>query len=297
MNRLVVILPAVVSLLAACSIPAGSAGPTRMPSERDPSCADTEPLPVLTARARRVVLVTIDGLGSDLVGEDTPVLNRLAAAGHYSPQAYTVLPSLTLPAHMSIATGTTPEEHGVTWNGVVANPPPLARRTVFDVLRAEGKQAALFSGKPKLAQLVPGGVAPARTHKSDDAAVVDDALRYLDRHDPDLLWVHLPSVDRKGHSSGWGSERQRRALQRADAQLGRLVDAYEALGRDAGTAWIVTADHGGHEQHHREGEPVDRQVPWIASGAGLRAVRLPPVCVRETGPAALQLLGLPGLER
>jgi predicted AlkP superfamily pyrophosphatase or phosphodiesterase len=66
----------------------------------------------------RVVVVTIDGIRpSDCLRY--PTLKRLSQEGAFAPApdgALSVLPSVTYPAHTSIATGDYPDRHGITTN-------------------------------------------------------------------------------------------------------------------------------------------------------------------------------------
>jgi predicted AlkP superfamily pyrophosphatase or phosphodiesterase len=71
---------------------------------------------------RRVVLVTIDGLMPDVylrpdaLGLAVPTLRRFVAEGAYSEGTLSVFPSVTYPAHTSIATGVRPSRHGIYTN-------------------------------------------------------------------------------------------------------------------------------------------------------------------------------------
>lgn len=75
-----------------------------------------------TAAVRRVVLVTIDGLMPDMYlrpdahGLRVPTLRRFVAEGAYSEGTLSVFPSVTYPAHTSIATGVRPSRHGIYTN-------------------------------------------------------------------------------------------------------------------------------------------------------------------------------------
>lgn len=80
----------------------------------------TEPTP--PGPARRVIVVTIDGLMPETYtnpaahGLSVPVLRRLRTEGASSDGALSVYPSLTYPAHTSIASGVVPARHGVVSN-------------------------------------------------------------------------------------------------------------------------------------------------------------------------------------
>ena len=69
----------------------------------------------------RVILISIDGLRSDIVNnpafaENHPYLARLMAEGEYCANVQTVFPSLTYPSHTSMITGVMPDKHGIVNN-------------------------------------------------------------------------------------------------------------------------------------------------------------------------------------
>ena len=74
------------------------------------------------ATPRHVVLVTIDGMRGDYLGNaDTyqlriPNLRRLMREGSYSPRTLSVYPTLTGTAHTALVTGTGAMKHGVLGN-------------------------------------------------------------------------------------------------------------------------------------------------------------------------------------
>ena len=62
---------------------------------------------------------------------------------------------------------------------------------------------------------------------------------------------------------------------------------------------IVSADHGGHARGHSGALPSDREIPWIASGPGVRRgyhIRSA-VSTMDTAATALAALGLSPLTR
>ena len=67
-------------------------------------------------RAKPVVVLNVVGLTHDMLGSDTPHLQRLAADGFACPLG-TVLPAVTCSAQATILTGTLPHEHGIVANG------------------------------------------------------------------------------------------------------------------------------------------------------------------------------------
>ncbi len=73
----------------------------------------------LNAPARHVVLISIDALRPEFFLESTwpaPTLQRLASGGALIPRLRSVTPSLTYPAHATLATGALPARHGIVYN-------------------------------------------------------------------------------------------------------------------------------------------------------------------------------------
>jgi Type I phosphodiesterase / nucleotide pyrophosphatase len=70
------------------------------------------------------------------------------------------------------------------------------------------------------------------------------ALHILRTLRPELMLVHLIEHDHWQHEDGPGSPAANDALERDDAQLGRLLDALKELKLDAETLVVVVSDHG-----------------------------------------------------
>src|SRR4051812_25097984 len=78
------------------------------------------PPPPVATLAARVLIISIDGLPPDvLLRANAPNLGSLMAAGSFSLFARTIPYAYTLPAHVSMLTGASPEKHGVTWNDYI----------------------------------------------------------------------------------------------------------------------------------------------------------------------------------
>ena len=129
--------------------------------------------------------------------------------------------------------------------------------------------------------------------KRSDGEVMEEALEHLYSQRPNLMFVHLPDVDRAGHFAGWTSGRQRQTLQEADRLVGRLVEAIETLEIRYSTVLIVTADHGGQDRHHKNIKDTDVvNVPWIVWGDSIEPRMISPVSITATANTTLRLLGI-----
>ena len=92
---------------------------------------------------KKVNLILVDGMTpASLSACESPVFPELRRASRYTLAARTVMPSVTLPCHMSLFHSVPPERHGTVTNVHVPQVRPV--RGIIDVLRAAGKFSASF---------------------------------------------------------------------------------------------------------------------------------------------------------
>ena len=278
------------------------ATPAALPAQVARAARSTVPaVDAPAARARHVVVISIDGLRPDAIeraGADN--LRRLMREGAWSLRAETILPSKTLPSHTSMLTGVPPEVHGITWNeDEVGSMGTVGVPTVFDVAEERGLTTAAFFGKAKFRHLIRRGGSPGwRSAPRGDEVfragiVTQQVEQYLRFRTPDLLFVHLADPDQAGHRYGWMSWPYRMAVRSADEAVGRVVRASERA-FEGDVVVIVTADHGGQGHGHGSADEVDVRIPWIAWGRGIAPGELPyTVHTYDTAATALWVLGVP----
>ena len=81
----------------------------------------------------KVMLVLIDGMRPDsLPAVDHPFYHELLKTSRYSLRMQTVMPSVTLPCHMSLFHSVTPERHGILTNTYVPQVRPVNGLSSFD---------------------------------------------------------------------------------------------------------------------------------------------------------------------
>ena len=254
----------------------------------------------------RVVVISIDGLRPDrLLLADTPVIHALIKGGAYTFWAKTTAVSITLPSHVSMLTGMTPNKHGITWNTDLPFSSPVypAFPTIFETAKLGGYTTALVTGKSKFGPLTKPGtldfVFMPEKNLAEDSLVADEAVKVIHRLKPDLLFIHFPTVDGAGHKFGWGSPEQLAAIGQADMAVGRVVAALEEMDLRKSTLIIVTSDHGGQGLVHGPEDARSRHIPWIANGPGVRPgfdlTQIAELEVRteDTACTVLYLLGAP----
>ena len=246
----------------------GTAHATRAAAE-----PTTRPVPAI----ERAVVISIDGCRPDvLLRAKTPNVHHLMETGSYSFWARTTALAITLPSHTSMLTGLVPRRHEIEWNIDLPLMHPVYPKgqTLFEVAKRAGYTTAMAAGKSKFSTLAKPGTldwayVPEST-TSEDPEVVDHAVEMIADHKPQVLFVHLPSTDNVGHAVGWGTHAQIAAVEQADAQIGRLVDALREAEVLDHTFILVTADHGGAGRSHGPDDARSRHIPWIANGPGIR---------------------------
>lgn len=250
-----------------------------------------------TTNIQHVVIITIDGLRPDaLVAADAPMLDSLILAGAYSPNAQTIKISETLPSHASMVTGVLPERHTILWGVPYIGWPGLNGSTVFSLAHEAGLSTAMVFGKDKLHYLVlPNSVDQCLGSDTHDTEVKDNAVKVIQTGLPNLLFVHFPDVDRVGHGFGWMSLNQFYAITFVDNLIAELMLELKNGGYLENTLVIITADHGGHGLRHGDDSPIDRTIPWLALGPGVKpGVTLGSnINTFDTAATALYALGLP----
>lgn len=262
-----------------------------------------------TASARgvvtdHVVVISIDGLRPDAIERfGAQTLLRLMREGSYTLNAKTIMPSRTLPSHTSMLTGEEPDQHGITWNRNELDEhghdhPGVP--TVFAQARSQGFRTAAFFSKGKFNHLaVPNSLdhaeVPEGNGKWKAARTVATMERYLAREQPNLLFVHLMEPDAAGHTFSWMSWPYGRAVRKADAAVGRILQAADRTFGEGRYTVIVTADHGGSGWDHGSSDPRDVTIPWIVWGEGVEAggELADGVRTMDTAATALWLLGVP----
>ncbi|MBU6334328.1 MAG: alkaline phosphatase family protein [Chloroflexi bacterium] len=241
-----------------------------------------------------IILVMVDGVRPDaLDATPCPTFAALRARGASTLHAQSVMPSVTLPCHMSIFHSVPPARHGITDNLYL----PMARPVtgLVERLRHHGHRSAFIHNWEPLRDLnrpetlaLSYYVEPPYTHQYDNDVATQAARVIADgRHT--FVFAYLGGVDVAGHAFGWMSSGYLEQLRHLDADLGTIIAAVPA---DATV--IVQADHGGHERTHGTASPEDMTIPWMACGPRIRAgyTIAGPVSLLDTAPTIAHLLGI-----
>ncbi|MCS7197171.1 MAG: alkaline phosphatase family protein [Candidatus Bipolaricaulota bacterium] len=210
-----------------------------------------------------VFVIVVDGLRPDALRRaQTPNIDRLWQSGLYSWTAQTVMPSTTLPAIASLLSGVSPERHQILWNYWAPERGRITVPTIFEIAQREHISTVAFVSKRKLEQLF-SPQTPLFVLNTDARGLIEEAIEYIVKHRPRLVFLHLSDVDDAGHRSGWMTVKQFQAIERVDEAIGLLLASLEESHILESSVIIVTADHGGHGRIHGTDDPRDTTIPWI----------------------------------
>jgi choline-sulfatase len=274
----------------------------------------TAPPPAAPGVRPSILLVTLDTTRADAIGPEangivTPSFNALAARGRRFRQAYATAPE-TLPSHSSMMTGLYPAGHGIHENArtLPDTHPVLAVR-----LRQAGYRTAAFVSSFVLTRRF--GLARGFDRYDDDlpergversaVQTTDRALALLNETStaPVFLWVHYfdphtPYLPAEPYRAQYAKQPYLGEIAAVDAQLGRLVQAFEQHAPGP-VAVIVAADHGeglgdhGEAQHGHLLYQSTMHVPLVVMGPDIAAsVTDTPVSTRRIFHTVLDLAGL-----
>ena len=211
--------------------------------------------------APTVILLSWDGLRHDYLDRvSLPGLERLAKDGVRAGRLTTVRPSDTFPSHVSLATGTYPDRHGIVGNVFIdrdlgryqmsSDTRWLQAEPLWISAERQGVTSATYfwvgseqdwRGQRSRYRHAPfDGSRP----EQDKAAQIVEWLRLPAAERPRLIMSYWRGADRVGHRYGPASKRVDRALAQQDQVLQDLLAELDALDRWDTLTLILVSDHG-----------------------------------------------------
>lgn len=216
---------------------------------------------------KKVLLIVADGMRPDALAQcGRPFAAKLAENSLYTYAASSVMPSVTLPCHMTMFHGVTPERHGILSNTYVPQVRPV--KGLCETLKAAGKTSAMLYSWEELRDLSrPGYVLSyaefvsgnPRGYGYSNEKLTERAIDILRGDDaPDFTFLYFGSPDAAGHGHGWMSESYLEAVAHSVDCTERVISW---LGDDFTV--IFTSDHGGHNRSHGTDMPEDMVIPMF----------------------------------
>ncbi|MEQ8858205.1 MAG: ectonucleotide pyrophosphatase/phosphodiesterase [Pseudomonadales bacterium] len=265
----------------------------------------------VAAPASSVVVLSWDGVRHDYPDRaGLPNLERLASDGVRAGRLIPVYPSNTFPGHVSLATGTYPDTHGIVDNVFVDAERGLYRYSAeADWIEAEPLWiAAERQGVPAATYFWVGSESDWRGQGTrfriapfdgdrPESEKVDQILEWLalpPEERPRLIMSYWAGADGEGHDHGSESSGVMAQLEAQDLQLGRLLAGMDALDLWDRTTLILVSDHGMTDVSRY----VDLSARLEAAGVPARVMGGAVANVYLDDPADLEraLVAIAGLE-
>jgi len=214
----------------------------------------------------------------------TPNLKQMVKEGVHAYGVNSVLPSITYPSHTTIVTGVQPIEHGIFYNGMFEPDTATGKiYWNFHQITAPTVWQAAQSAGLKVASLMwPASAEAPASFNISDIGSMGDAVRekyavpqgiiqtlkkevfhgdsainwgkdqnnaqvaawVIRNEKPNLMTIHLFSVDHAEHTVGREGEMVNEAISDADSGVGIIRQAIKDAGIEDSTLFIVTGDHG-----------------------------------------------------
>ena len=229
------------------------------------------------------VIISLDGLRWDYLDTyDVPFMQQLAREGVKAVMQPS-FPSKTFPNHYTLATGLTPDHHGIIANTFWDREKGVEFSLGNKVTRADGNY---YGGDPVWLTAKHQGVKTAtvfwvgsdvtingehptywrdyQTEQLDFEGRVDEVLRLLklpEKDRPHLIMAYFEEPDRSGHNYGPMNRLTRRALEDVDLLLSKMWARIQMLPIAAQVNFIVTGDHGMASVDPKRFVDIDEVLP------------------------------------
>ncbi len=240
----------------------------------------------------KVIYISVDGLRPDaLFSGYSPRIDQFYQSGAHTLIAQSVMPSITLPCHMSTFHSVPPTRHGVTSNVYT----PMARPLPGIIeLMADLDTAFFHSWEPLRSLNTPETlkfsyyIERANGGLVDSQNVAHTAIQYITTEQPHFAFVYMGATDIAGHAYGWMSDGYLQMIKDVDVLVGKLLDS---LSSDYTV--ILHSDHGGHDRSHGTDKPEDMTIPWGIAGQKIKSGYIidRPISLLDTAPTIAHLMG------
>ena len=167
----------------------------------------------------KVQLILVDGMRPDaLQASQNPYAKWLMENSLYTLNARTVMPSVTLPCHMSLFHSVEPGRHGITTNTYIPMARPVAG--ICEQLRRAGKMCGFYYNWEEIKDLSrPDSLAHAvycsghcYGYEKANPMVTEATIRSRQELNLDFTFTYFGWTDAAGHDYGWMGEEYMHAL-------------------------------------------------------------------------------------
>jgi arylsulfatase A-like enzyme len=232
-----------------------------------------------------VILLSLDGVRHDYLDRGgLPALERIARTGARAESLIPVFPSSTFPSHVTLATGTHADRHGIVGNRFrdaekgdfdYSNDASfIDAEPIWVTAERQGIRSAAFFWVGSETDWK--GIGATYRRAPFDAGIgeaekVDQILAWLDlppEERPRLILSWWHGADTPGHRHGPDSEKTTDELRGQDRQLARLLEGLDERQVWSHTTLLVVSDHG----MIGVSEGIDATAPLEKAGIRARAI-------------------------
>ena len=225
----------------------------------------------------RVIIIGVDGAGTKFREGKTPNFDRIFGGGVITDDARATVPTNSAPGWGAMFYGVPGEMHG-TDNSIAINTQKTNELypSIFKLTKDAFPEAAVVSfvnWYPINLGLIEQGCGidfvPAKKIDLKKEEMVEQALAYLEKKEPKLMFICFNDQDDALHSYGFGSKEYLEESARIDVLIGTVYDALEQKGLLENALILFVTDHGGHEKSHGGGTEEETRVTFAAAGPGV----------------------------
>ena len=248
-----------------------------------PSCCKLKAEPTNTD-STHVIILGFDGWDSvSFEKADMPFLKSKLAESAWTLHKRSILPSSSACNWATMFKGAGPEAHGyIDWNTRVPAFEVTEKNrkgffpSLFSVFREahpnsemgylyqwEGMRYVFDMDDFSFVFQFPGSVAGSDQMKNA-------AISYIKKSNPTLAAFFWGYPDSVGHSKGWNSDEYMAELNHLDSIIEDIVNFCIEIGIYDNTLFVITSDHGGHDQTHGQPLMSDLETPFIVFGPGIQ---------------------------
>lgn len=242
----------------------------------------------------KTVLFLVDGMTPASV-LNCPKAQEILKESASDLGAQTVMPSVTLPCHVSLFHSVDPARHGTTTNVYAPQVRPI--NGLCEVLSKFDKTSSFYYNWEELRDLArPGSLAfsyccngETMGYDRTNRLLTDAALHYMPEFDTDFTFIYLGDVDHVGHTYGWMGAEYQESVNKSWDHIDRVI---RSLPADEEYTILITADHGGHDRTHGTDLPSDMTIPIIIKGKDFTpGSTLTDTSIKDLAPTIVKLLG------
>ena len=245
----------------------------------------------------KVILILVDGMRPDaFLSAGNPYAEQLLGESTHCLTTRSVMPSVTLPCHMSLFHSVDPSRHGILSNTYTPQVRPIDG--LVERLDQFEKRCAFFITWEQLRDLSRPGhlvasecinISPAK-NTGVDKRITEKCIDYVRTDAPDFVFLYLGETDEiGGHRYGWMTPEY---LENVSVALDCVKQVKEAVGDTYDV--ILMADHGGHDRTHGTEMAEDMTIPLLLSGPDFeKGKALAEASLKDVAPTVAKLLGVP----